>query len=107
MRPHSTTTLLTIALTAGIAAAHPAPAFGLPHCTQKAGPTYGQNTVADMDPETAIVRLQKLGYTNIQRPTRSGDFWVATATKAGKTTQVSVHAKTGAITEKPAASPPK
>jgi len=105
MRPNSISTLLAIALAA--TCVHPPTASGLTDPIQKADPTDGQNTVADMDPETAVVLLQKLGYTNIQLPTRSGDYWVATATKAGKTIQVIVHVRTGVATEKPAASTSK
>ena len=54
-----------------------------------------------MSEEVARVRLQKLGYSNLQM-TRNGDYWEATGTKDGKHVQVRLHARTGARTEIPA-----
>lgn len=67
----------------------------------------GKNTVGEISEEVARVRLQKLGYSNIQQLTRTGDYWRATATKSGQAWQVSLHARTGARDEKLAAAKPK
>jgi len=65
-----------------------------------------KNTVAEITQEVARVRLQKLGYTNIQL-TRNGDYWEATATKEGKPWEIRLHATTGAREEKQVAAPGK
>jgi hypothetical protein len=68
----------------------------------------GKNTVGEISEEVARVRLQKLGYTNVQQLTRNGAFWEATASKGNQRVQIRLHAQTGARTETPAASlPPK
>lgn len=67
----------------------------------------GKNTVGEISEEVARVRLQKLGYSNIQQLTRNGDYWEATATKDGKLWQIRLHARTGAREEKPVAAQPK
>jgi hypothetical protein len=76
---------------------------------KRAVPTHeeGKNTVGEMSEEVARVRLQKLGYSNIQQLARTGDYWRATAAKNGSSWQISLHARTGAREEKPIAAKPK
>jgi hypothetical protein len=74
----------------------PEPARPIPH-------DEGKNTVGEISEEVARVRLQKLGYTNVQQLTRNGAFWEATASKGNQRVQIRLHAQTGARTETPAA----
>lgn len=67
----------------------------------------GKNTVGEITEEVARVRLQKLGYSNLQQLTRNGDYWETTATKGGKRVQVRLHVTTGARIEAPASGPGK
>jgi len=67
----------------------------------------GKNTVGEISEEVARVRLEKLGYSNIQQLTRKGDYWEANATKDGKPWHILLHVRTGARQETPIAAQPK
>jgi hypothetical protein len=87
-----------------------ATAVAAPQSTWKRSvPTHdeGKNTVGEISEEVARVRLEKLGYSNIQQLARSGDYWRATAAKNGSTWQISLHARTGVRQEKAVAAKPK
>jgi hypothetical protein len=47
------------------------------------------------------VRLTKLGYTNVQRLTRVGDYWEAVVSKGGTTQTLRFHALSNARIEGP------
>jgi hypothetical protein len=90
-------------LLAGAAVFTPSTVFAQGPAPNRAVPRdEGKNTVGEMSEDVARVRLQKLGYSNLQL-TRNGDYWEATGTKDGKHVQVRLHVRTGARTESPAA----
>jgi hypothetical protein len=91
-------TIFTVAVT-GVALCTTASPPAIAQYTRPVPRNENPNTVAEITQEVARVRLQKLGYTNIQL-TRNGDYWEATASKGGKPWQIRLHALTGAREEK-------
>ncbi len=51
------------------------------------------------------VRLAKLGYTNVQRLTRNGDYWEAVVPKGGATQTLRFHVLSNARLDGPVAIP--
>jgi hypothetical protein len=106
MRQGPSTTLLLALVVAGTTVCSLPPA-AIAQATRPIPRDEGKNTVGEISEEVARVRFEKLGYSNIQKLTRKGDYWEATATKGGKPWQISLHARTGAKEEKPMTPQPK
>lgn len=106
MRKGLSTTLLLALVVAGTAVCSLPPA-AIAQATRPIPHDEGKNTVGEISEEVARVRFQKLGYTNIKKLTRNGDYWEATATKDGKPWQIRLHARTGVREEKPMTVQPK
>jgi hypothetical protein len=81
-------------------AAASAPLFGFVSLAEAAPPEAEPHTPAPVSEEVLRVRLAKLGYHNVEKLERKGDYWEATVIKNGASRLIRFHAHSGAMSER-------